>query len=58
MINIVREAEDMGTEHEKCFKCGTPTPYWAEVRDVPCCPDCANLVQNSDVPLKQEWITG
>lgn len=58
MITIVRESEEMGTDYEDCYRCGTPTPYWSELRDIPVCPECAKVLQNGDLPSKREWIKG
>lgn len=56
MITVVREPEDMGTDHELCFNCNTPTPYWSVLRDIPVCEECAKTLQNGDLPSKREWI--
>lgn len=58
-IEIVKEAKGplpkTLADFEDCFRCGSPTPYWSKTRDIPVCPDCALIVNESDLPTKEQW---
>jgi hypothetical protein len=57
MVYVERESLDfMGCEFERCFRCKQPTPYWYAPKDVPCCKDCAAVVEANEIPTKSEWV--
>lgn len=57
MIEVTREPHDYDTgECENCFHCQKPTRHWYLPKDVPCCPDCAKVLDEAMVPTKEEWI--
>ena len=56
MIKVVKESPDLGgPPYEKCCICRQPAPYWYAPKDVAVCKKCADKVEDSDVPSKEEW---
>ena len=60
MIPIKQEPEGLGDLEPCCF-CGEPTPMWtlipsrSEGGQVACCPDCAKVYIQKEVPTKEDW---
>lgn len=50
--------------YESCCFCDKPTPFWtammrrADGEQVACCPKCAPLHNQRDVPSKAKWCNG
>jgi hypothetical protein len=44
------------TDLELCCFCSIPTPFWSVKKDVPVCPDCAQVKQEAQVPNKRMWV--
>lgn len=47
--------QDRGYKDSCCF-CGTQTDKWNTARDVPCCPDCAEMHTADQLPSRVEWL--
>lgn len=38
--HLVKEPPGLGSPLERCVRCNTPTRYWLQPRNVPCCKEC------------------
>lgn len=55
-VKVNKEPKDWRYDPpENCFKCHRPTRYWHK-NDVPCCPACAAVIMENDVPTKPEYM--
>lgn len=57
----IHQEPDIGSPHEKCCFCRTPTPYWTSLdtrkpgEQVACCQPCSKRGDEIDVPSKKVW---
>lgn len=55
-VFVEKEPVDLGPPYEECCACGKQTEFWYTEHDVPLCPSCALVLDETDIPSKILWI--